>query len=191
MLRCVDPVPMTATLTRPRRWTYADYCRIRADGLRHEILDGEHLVTPSPDLVHQAIATRLAYELVRLVEKRRRGRVFAAPLDVHLGRGTVVQPDLLVVCSRNRSILGVRKVTGAPDLLVEILSPSTRTNDRVRKKARYERAGVRELWLVDPRARRVEQFVLRGGRYGAPLVAGTAIRLHVVRGATVDLRAVW
>jgi Uma2 family endonuclease len=190
MLRCVDPLPMNATLTRSRRWTYADYCRIPADGMRHEILDGEHVVTPSPELGHQAISKRLLFQLMQKVEHKGRGEVFDAPLDVHLGRGTVVQPDLLVVCRRNRSILGARKVTGVPDLLIEILSPSTRTNDRVRKKDRYERAGVRELWLVDPRARRVEQFVLRGGRYGAPLVANAAIQLHVVRGATVDLRAV-
>ena len=191
MLRCFDDPPMTATLPRPRRWTYADYCRIPADGRRHEIIDGEHFVSPSPDIGHQAVSARLTYELLRLVEKAGRGRAFAAPLDVHLGRGTVVQPDLLVVCGRNRSILGTRKVTGAPDLLIEILSPSTRARDRVRKKRRYERAGVREFWLVDPVARRVEQFVLRGGRYGAPVIATTAVRLHVVRGVRIDLRKVW
>src|SRR5580765_1707562 len=106
MLRCLDEPPMTATPTRPRRWTYADYCRIPADGRRHEIIDGEHFVSPSPDIGHQGVSARLTYELVRLVEKTGRGRVFAAPLDVHLGRGTVVQPDLLVVCRRNRSIVG-------------------------------------------------------------------------------------
>jgi Uma2 family endonuclease len=195
MLRCFDDSPdeppMTATLPRPRRWTYADYCRIPADRRRHEIIDGEHFVSPSPDIGHQAVSARLTYELLRLVEKAGRGRAFAAPLDVHLGRGTVVQPDLLVVCRRNRSILGTRKVTGAPDLLIEILSPSRRAHDRVRKRRRYERAGVREFWVVDPDAHTVEQFVLRGGRYGAPVIATTAIRLHVVRGVRIDLRHVW
>jgi len=194
MLRCTvktaDP-PMTATLPRTHRWTYADYCRIPEDRRRHEIIDGEHFVSPSPDIGHQEVSKWLAYELLRLVEKTGRGSVFDAPLDVHLGRGTVVQPDLLVVCRRNRSILGTRKVTGAPDLLIEILSPSTRSRDCVRKKRRYERAGVREFWLVDPNARTIEQFVLRGGRYGAPVVATTAVRLHVVRGVAIDLRKVW
>jgi len=74
MLRCVDPLPMTATLTRPRRWTYADYCRIPADGLRHEILDGEHVVTPSPELGHQAVSKRLLFQLMQKVERKGRAR---------------------------------------------------------------------------------------------------------------------
>ncbi|HEX5054078.1 MAG TPA: Uma2 family endonuclease, partial [Planctomycetota bacterium] len=151
MLRCAMGTIPTTTAVQPdrRSWTYADYCRIPPDRYRHELIDGRHFVTPAPSPYHQTIQARLLYELMRLVEKTGLGRVLAAPLDVHLGRGTLVQPDLVVLRARNRSIIGDKKLTGVPDLLVEILSPSRRSYDRRTKRARYERAGVGEFWLVD------------------------------------------
>jgi Uma2 family endonuclease len=184
----------TSTLSRrprTRRWTYADYCRIPPDRLRHEILDGRHFVTPAPSTNHQAASLRLGARLLLLIEEAGLGRVFAAPFDVHLGRGTVVQPDLVVVVHRNNAIIGDKKVSGVPDLLVEILSPSTKGRDRTKKFARYERAGVREYWIVDPDARVVEQYVLRAGRYGPPTVSGERLRLRILRGVAIDLRKVW
>jgi Uma2 family endonuclease len=192
MLRCEDPPPMnTLSIRRPRRWTYADYCRIPPDRMRHEIIDGRHFVNPAPSPYHQTVATRLVYEFMRCVEKTGRGRVFSAPVDVHLGRGSVVQPDLVVLRNANRSIIGSRKLTGAPDLLVEILSPGTRDHDRRRKKARYERAGVREYWIVDPVARVVEQFVLRERRYRLRASSNASLRLGILRDLAIDLRGVW
>jgi len=117
--------------------------------------------------------------------------VFIAPIDVHLGRGSVVQPDLVVLRPKNTSIIGPKKLTGVPDLLIEILSPSTRRYDRRLKRNRYERAGVSELWLVDPDTRTVEQFVLRGKVYAAPFIATTRVSLRVLRGITIDLNEVW
>jgi Uma2 family endonuclease len=182
---------MTATPTRPRRWTYADYCRIPADRNRHEIIDGRHYVNAAPGPYHQTVSIRLGSELLQRVEKTGRGRVLNAPIDVHLGRGSVVQPDLLVLRNANRSIIGPRKLTGVPDLLIEILSPRTRRHDRQRKKRRYERAGVTEFWLVDPDAQVVEQFVLRDGSYGEPVTSGESVRLRILRNVTIDLRDVW
>jgi Uma2 family endonuclease len=92
---------------------------------------------------------------------------------------------------KNTSIIGPKKLTGVPDLLIEILSPSTRRYDRRQKRNRYERAGVRELWLVDPDTRTVEQFVLRGKVYAAPFIATTRVSLRVLRGITIDLNEVW
>ena len=198
MLRCLHSnraAMTTTTVTRPqprtRRWTYADYCRIPADRFRHEIIDGRHFVTLSPSTNHQAVSIRLGYESMRLIEKKALGRVFTAPLDVHLGRGTVVQPDLVVILGRNHAIIGDKKVTGVPDLLIEILSPSTKRRDRKKKFARYERAGVREYWIVDPEAHVVEQYFLRSGKYGAPTVSGKRVRLRILRGIEIDLREVW
>lgn len=198
MLRCLQATRSamtTITVTRPRphlrRWTYADYCRIPPDRFRHEIIDGRHFVTPAPSLDHQAASIRFSSQFLHLIEEAGLGRVFAAPVDVHLGRGTLVQPDLVVVVRRNRSILGHKKVTGVPDLLVEILSPSTKRGDRKRKFNRYERAGVREYWIVDPEKQVVEQYVLRDGKYGPPTVAGERIRLRILRGVTIDLRKIW
>lgn len=192
MLRCFDgPTTMTQTIPSSRRWTYADYCRIPADRKRHQIVDGRHFVSPAPSLRHQEVALRLAMELVRAVEDQRRGRVFVAPVDVHLAPGTIVQPDLVVLSTRHTSRLGQKKITGAPDLLVEILSPSHRTLDTVRKRERYERAGVRELWLVDPDTDSLVQLVLRRGRYVEVATDGSLVRLRALRGITVDLRAVF
>jgi Uma2 family endonuclease len=186
---------MTSTAIRTRRpakrWTYADYCRIPADGKRHEILGGRHFVNPAPDLYHQTVAARLLYELMRRIEKRGRGRVLTAPIDVHIEPGSIVQPDLVVVATRHASILGPEKLRGAPDLLVEILSPSTQQHDRERKRALYERAGVREFWLVDPKARTIAQLVLRSGRYGPAMLATEKITLRTFRGISIDLAQVW
>jgi Uma2 family endonuclease len=186
---------MTSTAIRtPRpakRWTYADYCRIPADGRRHEIVAGRHFVTPAPDQYHQFLCARLLYELIRLVQRPGRGLVLGAPVDVHLAPGTIVQPDVVVVRGRSRPNSDAKKLRGAPDLLVEILSPSTRQHDRERKRALYERAGVREFWLVDPKARSIEQLVLRRGRYGPAMLATEKITLRTFRGITIDLREVW
>jgi Uma2 family endonuclease len=192
MLRCFDgPTTMTQTIPSSRRWTYADYCRIPADRKRHQIVDGRHFVSPAPSLRHQEVAGRLYLALVDAIERKRRGRVFIAPVDVHLAPGTIVQPDLVVFGTRRPSRIGQKKVTGAPDLLVEILSPSHRTLDTVLKRERYERAGVRELWLVDPDTDSLVQLVLRRGRYVEVATDGSLVRLRALRGITVDLRAVF
>lgn len=195
MLRCSDTLhgPMTANTirSRTRHWTYADYCRIPPDRNRHEIVDGRHYVTPSPERHHQEVLVNLVVWFAEHIKKPGLGHVLCAPMDVHLGRGSVVQPDLIVVGKANRSILGDKKLTGAPDLLVEILSPSTRRYDRKTKLERYERAGVREFWLVDPERHRVEQFGLRGGTFGPPVVAESRIRLRILRQIEIDLRQVW
>lgn len=190
------PEPMTSsTAIRPpartgKRWTYADYCRIPADGKRHEILDGRHFVNPAPSPYHQTVTSRLLCELMIRIEKTRRGRVFTSPIDVHLGPGSIVQPDVVALRLRNASIIGPKKLTGVPNLLLEVLSPSNRAYDRKRKRARYERAGVREFWLVDPETHSIEQLILRKGRYGPPIACSDSITLRVFRGITSDLREV-
>lgn len=191
MLRCLDGPPTVTNATSTRRWTYADYCRIPADRRRHEIVDARHFVTPSPSPRHQEVALRLAAQFLRAVESAGRGRVFVAPLDVHLAPGTIVQPDLVVLSNRRRSIVGPKKLTGVPDLLVEILSPSHRTHDTVRKRERYQRAGVRELWLVDPDACTVTQLVLRQGRYAVVATATDTIAARALRGVRLDLTEVF
>ena len=194
MLPC-DELPsrtMTTTARRPqKRWTYADYCRIPADRNRHEIIDGRHFVNPAPSPYHQFVSVRLCHQLVTLVMDRDRGFVLSAPLDVHLGPGTLVQPDLVVLRPENRSIIGDKKLTGVPDLLIEILSPSNVRYDRRTKRDRYERAGVREFWLVDPDAHLVEQLILRRGGYAAPIICTERIRPSIFRGIAIDLRRVW
>ncbi len=193
MLRCEMPTITAArSRSRHRRWTYADYCRIPEDGKRHEIIDGRHYVTPSPDIGHQWASGQLFYELTRKITKRGRGLVYSAPLDVHLDRGSVLQPDIIVVHEGNEGILDdKKKVNGVPDLLIEVLSPSSRSRDMRVKKGRYERAGVPEYWIVSWKRKAIEQFVLRDGKYNPPIVCRDRIRLRILRGVTIDLTKVW
>ena len=141
--------------------TYEDYQHTPEDQ-RHELLDGELIMVPAPNLRHQRIGMRLGALLHAFVQERELGEVFHAPCDVVLSNTDVVQPDLLFVSSeRARLLLGGDSVLGAPDLVVEILSPATAGRDRTLKRSLYARHGVKEYWLVDPDALTVT--VLRPG----------------------------
>ena len=130
--------------------TYDDYVLLPDDGLRHEIIDGEHYVTASPATRHQRIAGSLYYLIRGHLEAHPAGEVFIAPFDVILSRFDVVEPDLIYL-SRSRShLLTEKNLQGAPDLAIEILSSSTRSRDERLKRDAYERTGVDEYWLVDP-----------------------------------------
>ena len=191
MLRCDMPTTTVKGRMHSRRWTYADYCKIPEDGKRHEIIDGRHYVSPSPDYEHQVASANLHHRLMMAITDRGKGVVVAAPMDLDLGTGTVVQPDVIVIVKGNRGVIRGKKITGVPDLLVEILSPSTRRRDLRLKRLRYERAGVREYWIVDRNARAVSQFVLRDGTYDPPIENTRTIRMRILRGAAIDLTKVW
>src|SRR2546425_4282899 len=98
--------------------TYSDYLGFPEDGDRHEVIDGDHYRTPSPESYHQVLVMKLAFQLYRQVEEPGNGRVFPAPLDVLLSRVDVVQPDLIVILERNRDRIGPQNIQGAPDLVV-------------------------------------------------------------------------
>ena len=141
--------------TRPFKFTYEDYQHTPEDQ-RFELLDGELIPAPAPNLRHQRIGIRLGALLHAFVQQGGLGEVFHAPCDVVLSNTDVVQPDLLFVSvERAHLLLGGDNVLGAPDLVVEILSPATAGRDRTLKRALYARHGVKEYWLVDPEARTV------------------------------------
>ncbi len=139
---------MQPARAEPIRYTYEDYLTFPDDGRRHELIDGEHFVTPAPLRRHQRLSMRLAFGLEAWLREHPVGEVYAAPLDVILSDVDVVEPDLLFVSNERAEILG-KWVHGAPDLVVEILSPGTRRVDEVTKRRLYERVGVREYWIVD------------------------------------------
>ena len=152
--------------------TYEDYCQTPDDD-RYELLDGEVVMVPAPSLGHQRFGTRLGALLHMFVQERGVGEVFHAPCDVVLSDTDVVQPDLLFVANARAHILfSGDNVQGAPDLVVEILSPSTAKRDQTFKRALYARYGVPEYWLVDPDARTITILLLDAGvfdvaaRYG-------------------------
>lgn len=145
-----------------RKLTYEDYVLFPEDGQRHEIIDGEHYVSPAPTWKHQRVSMRLSVRIGGFVEEHSLGEAFAAPIDVLLSRHDVVQPDLLFISNERMGILKDKNIQGAPDLVVEILSESTRKLDERLKLARYELLGVSEYWIVDPLADRVHVFKAEG-----------------------------
>jgi Uma2 family endonuclease len=142
--------------TTVRKLTYADYEKIPADGFRHEIIGREEFMTPAPNLDHQAVLLSIAALLRAHVMSKKLGRVYVAPTDVLLSMNDIVEPDVLFVSEKRVSILTEKNIQGAPDLVIEILSPSTQAEDRGPKLALYERSGVAEYWIVDPPSRTVE-----------------------------------
>ena len=131
------------------KFTYEDFVKFPDDGKRHEIIDGEHYVTPAPNTKHQRIVSRLILSLGSYLEHDPIGEVFVAPFDVVFSNFNVVEPDLLYISRERRDILTDKHVQGAPDLVVEILSPGTRRTDEIKKRNLYKRF-VREYWIVDP-----------------------------------------
>jgi Uma2 family endonuclease len=141
--------------------TYEDYALLPEDR-RYEVVDGELFVTPAPTPFHQVVSERIGYLLSDHLRRTGEGVMFYAPCDVVLSTHDVVQPDILVVLAVHRSVIGEKYIGGAPDLVVEVLSPSTETRDQVVKAKRYAAFGVREMWLVDPAAKTIEVLVNAG-----------------------------
>jgi Uma2 family endonuclease len=125
-------------------FTYEDYCLLPEDGKRYFYL------SPSPSTIHQVVSRRLQFELMVQLERTKVAQIFNAPMDVILEPTTVVQPDLIIVSRAREHIISPRAIEGAPDVLVEILSPSSLDRDSYIKRKLYERCGVREYWIVDP-----------------------------------------
>jgi Uma2 family endonuclease len=171
--------------------TYDDFVLFPDDGMRHELIDGEHYVTPSPNVPHQGVVGNLHWLIRSHLESHPSGRVFVAPLDVIFSKFDVVEPDLLYIShERAARILG-EYVHGSPELVVEVGSPATRKRDETVKLRLYERAAVDEYWVVDPKGKVLRvyrrsgqtlQLALqlssdRGDVLTTPLLPGLGIRL--------------
>src|SRR6266540_1241583 len=144
-----DPMPVSSR--SKTRLTYDDFLLFPDDGKQHEIIDGVHYVTPSPNLRHQDLVGRLYFAIsLWLRDHPAAGRVFVAPLDVLFSRHDVVVPDLVFVAVDQQGVLTAANVQGAPSLAVEVLSPGTRKRDQGIKRELFDRGGVREYWMVDP-----------------------------------------
>ena len=172
--------------------TYDDFVLFPDDGKRHELIDGEHYVTPSPNLKHQKVSGNLHLLIGVWLEDHPIGQIFYAPFDVVFSRYDVVEPDLLYVSNeRAAEVLTAANVKGAPDLVIEIGSPSTRKRDETIKRHLYERSGVSEYWVVDPElnlvrvyrreaegfSRAIEMSVDAGDILTTPLLPGLALSL--------------
>jgi Uma2 family endonuclease len=150
-----------ATHPARRGWSYAEFARLPDDGNRYEVLDGELCVTPSPRPAHQDVVGALTERLRPFVRRNGLGRVYPGPVDVLFREGDYLVPDLVFVRRDQLHLVTERGVECTPDLVVEIVSPSTALRDRTVKRERYARLGVPEYWIIDADARRVEVYRLQ------------------------------
>ena len=147
------------------RLTYDDLLLLPDDGLRHELIDGEHYVTAAPNVRHQVVSGNLYVQIRAWLDVNPIGRVFYAPFDVVLSKFDVVEPDLLYLSrAREAAVMTPANAQGAPELVIEIGSPSTRRRDETIKKRLYERAGVDEYWFVDPEIEIIRLYRVADGR---------------------------
>ena len=175
--------------------TYDDFVQFPDDGLRHELIDGEHYVTPSPNTKHQRVSIHLTVLIGGWLERNPIGELFHAPFDVVFSKYDVVEPDLLYLSKdRASEALTPLHVRGVPELVIEIGSPGTRKRDETIKRRLYERMGVSEYWVVDPEidsirvyrrdadvfARVVELSAEAGDMLTTPLLPGLEIPLSRV-----------
>ena len=170
--------------------TYRDYVCFPDDGMRHEIIDGDHYMNAAPSTYHQAVSRRIQFQLYSQIELAELGEVIDAPVDVELSPFDIVQPDLVIVLA-GRKIITPTKVKGVPDHLIEILSPSSDRNDRELKFSLYQRVGVPEYWIVDPLEHQVHQFRLANQRYQETIQCESITCNYLNESIHVDLTKVW
>lgn len=163
------------THTTASRWTYAEFARLPSDGNRHEVIEGELFMTPAPRMLHQFAVTQLIQLLGDFVKRHDLGWVFPGPVDVLFAEGDYLEPDLVFVRKERRGIISDRGIEAAPDLVVEVTSPSTAARDRGPKRERYAFYGVPEYWVVDPDpdAKRIEVYRLGEDAERPEIVSGT------------------
>lgn len=140
------------------KFTYDDYLLFPEDGKRHELIDGEHFMTPAPSTRHQRVSGKLFLALGIFLKDHPFGEVLDAPTDVVLSDLDVVQPDLLFISSSRASIVMEKNIQGAPDLVIEIISEATRKTDEIIKRKLYERHGIPEYWIIDPELEAVKVY---------------------------------
>jgi Uma2 family endonuclease len=145
--------------------TFEEFRQFPVDGKRYELVRGEVHMTPAPATRHQAIVQNLAMSLGPHVIKNKLGEVYTVPLDVRLSKDTALQPDLIFISEARAGIILENWIEGAPDLVVEVSSPSTATYDRATKLPIYAESGVSEYWLIDSQVKTVEVLNLQGKKY--------------------------
>lgn len=175
-----------------RKYTYEDYIN-RPDDERYEIIDGVIYMMSTPLRIHQKIIMNLLSYFVNFLDDKP-CEVYCAPFSVRLnpntGDDTVVEPDIVVICDLSK--LDDRGCNGAPDLVIEILSPSTSWYDRGRKLKKYFQVGVRECWIVDPVDKLVAVHILKDGEYiHRPYDIDDIVPVHVLDGCAIDLKKVF
>ena len=152
------------SITDRKKITYADYLKID-DNNRYEIFNGELCMVPAPSTNHQSVSRNLEFLIWNFVKQKGLGKVFDAPIDVVFDDDEVFQPDIVFIKSENQSIIGKNAIQGVPDLIVEIVSPSSTFYDTIEKKDIYRKYGVKEYWIIFPDEKVIEVLSLEKGEY--------------------------
>lgn len=174
-----------------KQYTYADYEKL-PEGAPYQLIGGDLIKEPSPVPYHQMVSIRIVFELVKFVEERNLGVVLDAPMDVYLSDTEVYQPDIMFISKDRMNIIGEKNIEAAPDLVVEILSPSSAYYDLRHKMHVYETSGVREYWVVDPIEKSVEIYQNINGEFKLfnKALSSGLIRSALLEGFTVELEKV-
>jgi Uma2 family endonuclease len=177
-------------LTQKKLLTYQDYLDLPVDGNRYEIINGELIMAPSPGTGHQDVSGNLEFALRKFLETHKVGKIYHAPIDVVLSEHHVLQPDILFIANERTNIITEKNISGPPDLIIEILSPSTGYYDLVEKKESYEKFGVPEYWMVDPKKQWVEIYFLEGSKFKLlqRLEKDGVLKSKVLKGFQIDFQ---
>lgn len=155
---------MSTAVLETKKSTYEDYVKT-PDDERYELIEGDLIMTPSPIPEHQRISGKIEFEIRKYITENNLGEVFYAPCDVYFDDENVVQPDILFIARERLNIIGAKNIQGAPDLAIEIISESSAYKDMVQKKKLYARFGVKEYWIVIPKERSIEMYILKEKTY--------------------------
>jgi Uma2 family endonuclease len=180
-------------LEKEERWTYARYLRETAAGEYFTIIAGEKIVSPSPTDFHQVVFGNLHLLLGPWVRSSGIGKIRIAPYDVILDEEVVVQPDLVIVLNEHLTRITPKNLRGAPDLVIEIVSPGSTRLDRVKKREVYAQYGILEYWIVSPGERTVEILRLRDGQYeqAGLYEEGDALQSPLLTGFTCPVKDIF
>lgn len=174
-----------------KQYTYADYEKL-PEGAPYQLIGGDFVKEPAPVPYHQMVSMRIEFELVKFVEERDLGVVLNAPTDVYFSDTEVYQPDILFISKDRMNIIGEKNIEAAPDLVMEILSPSSAYYDLRHKMHVYETSGVREYWVVDPIGKGIEIYQNINGEFRLfnKALSSGLICSALLEGFTVELEKV-
>ena len=181
-----------STKSTTDKYTYKDYLLID-DDKRYEVIRGGLIMVPAPFTIHQRVSMNLVFIINKYVREKRLGEVLVAPTDVVLSEDTVVQPDILFISKERLDIIKEAAIMGSPDLIVEIISPSSASYDTVEKRDIYEEYGVKEYWLVFPQEKAIEVLTLESNIY-REFCKGRktgVVMSKIIAGLEVDLKEVF